>query len=103
MVHSGPTSSTVWAPGGATFVSRGAWAGSLLFVGLRGESLYRVTLDPASPSTVTGVERLFQGQYGRLRDVVEGPDGAIYVSTSNRDGRGRPRDGDDRLLRLTPP
>jgi glucose/arabinose dehydrogenase len=101
LTHSGPNSSTVWAPGGMTFVTNGPWAGSLVFVGLRGESLYQVTLDPASPGTVTGVERYLQGQYGRLREVVEGPDGALYLSTSNRDGRGRPGATDDRLLRVT--
>ena len=101
IVQSGPNRDTTWAPGGATFVTNGPWAGSLLFVGLRGESLYRVALDPADPTTVFGFERLFQGQYGRLRDVVEGPDGALYVATSNRDGRGSPRPTDDRLLRVT--
>jgi aldose sugar dehydrogenase len=50
---------------------------------------------------VFGLETLFRGEYGRLRDVVEGPDGALYVSTSNRDGRGSPQPGDDRLLRIT--
>ena len=48
-------------------------------------------------------EPLFQGKYGRIRTVVEGPDGALYALTSNRDGRGSPRDGDDRLLRIVPP
>jgi len=101
IVQSGPQSANTWAPGGATFVSNGPWAGSLLFVGLRGESLYRVALDPADPTTVFGFERFFQGEYGRLRDVVEGPDGALYLATSNRDGRGRPAPADDRVLRLT--
>jgi glucose/arabinose dehydrogenase len=101
LVHSGASSATTWAPGGATFVTVGPWAGSLLFVGLRGESLYRVTLDPANTSAVVGLERHLQGQYGRLRDVVEGPDGALYLTTSNKDGRGRPNAGDDQLLRLT--
>jgi glucose/arabinose dehydrogenase len=100
VIQSGPTAETTWAPGGATFVTGGPWAGSLVFVGLRGESLYRVVLDPANPTTVLGFEQLLQGEYGRLRDVVEGPDGALYVATSNRDGRGRPRPNDDRLLRL---
>jgi glucose/arabinose dehydrogenase len=101
LIQSGPNRDTIWAPGGATFVTGGPWVGSLLFVGLRGESLYRVTLDPAGQRSVVGLERHLQGQYGRLRDVVEGPDGALYLSTSNKDGRGRPNPGDDQLLRLT--
>ncbi len=91
---------TTWAPGGATFVTQGPWAGSLVFTTLRGESLFRLVVDEAEPTVVHGVERLFAGQYGRLRDVVEGPDGALYVATSNRDGRGQPRPGDDRVLRI---
>jgi glucose/arabinose dehydrogenase len=49
---------------------------------------------------VAGFDRLFRQEYGRLRDVVEGPDGALYVATSNRDGRGSPGATDDRLLRI---
>jgi glucose/arabinose dehydrogenase len=95
------TTSETWAPSGATFVTSGPWQGSLLFAGLRGQTLYRLTLDPADPSKTMGLERLFAGQYGRLRDVAEGPDGAIYILTSNGDGRGNlPPDG-DRVLRLT--
>jgi glucose/arabinose dehydrogenase len=103
LLHSGPNANTVWAPGGATFVTQGPWAGSLVFAALKGQSLNRVTLDPTpSPQpTVLGLETYFQGQYGRLRDVVEGPDGALYISTSNKDGRGRPHDNDDQLLKLT--
>jgi glucose/arabinose dehydrogenase len=40
--------------------------------------------------------------YGRIRDVAEGPDGYLYFSTSNRDGRGKPAEDDDRILRLVP-
>ena len=101
ILESGPSRETIWAPGGATFVTSGPWVGSLVFVGLRGESLYRVALDPADPASVFGFETLFKGEYGRLREVVEGPDGALYVGTSNRDGRGSPQPGDDRLLRIT--
>lgn len=43
-----------------------------------------------------------RGRYGRLRDVVRGPDQSLYVLISNRDGRGTPRPGDDRILKLTP-
>jgi glucose/arabinose dehydrogenase len=52
------------------------------------------TLRPAEP--------LLAGAYGRLRAVVVGPDGALYVTTSNRDGRGSPAADDDRILRLVP-
>lgn len=93
--------SETWAPAGATFVTRGRWAGSLLFTGLRGQALYRVVLDPADPRRVASFEPLLVREFGRLRDVVEGPDGALYLLTSNRDGRGTPRPGDDRVLVLT--
>jgi len=39
-------------------------------------------------------------EYGRIRDVAEGPDGYLYFSTSNRDGRGKPTEDDDRIMRL---
>ena len=93
VLHSG--SSETWAPAGATFVVGGPWDGSLLFVGLRGQSLYRLILDTDDPFRVLGFERLLANEYGRLRDVAQGPDNGIYVLTSNRDGRGRPSQGDD--------
>jgi glucose/arabinose dehydrogenase len=40
--------------------------------------------------------------YGRIREVAEGPDGYLYFSTSNRDGRGKPASDDDRIMRLVP-
>jgi len=92
---------TTWAPSGATFVTRGPWAGSLVFAGLRGQSLYRLTLDPNDPRKVSGFQALFEGQYGRLRDVVQGPDGALYILTSNGDGRGNLPPEGDQVLRLT--
>lgn len=99
VLHSGE--SETWAPGGAAFVGRGPWAGSLLFTGLRGQALYRVVLDRDNPRKVISFERLFSRQFGRLRDVAEGPDGSIYLLTSNRDGRGRPAPDDDRVLSIT--
>lgn len=98
IIHAG--SSETWAPTGAAFPSQGPWAGSLLFTGLRGQTLYRLLLDPTDPHKVVKLERYFQRQFGRLRDVVEGPDKALYVLTSNHDGRGRPAPYDDRILRL---
>jgi glucose/arabinose dehydrogenase len=41
-------------------------------------------------------------KYGRLRTVVVAPDGALWLTTSNTDGRGDARDGDDRILRFPP-
>ena len=40
--------------------------------------------------------------YGRIRDVAEGPDGFLYFSISNRDGRGDPAQDDDRIMRIIP-
>lgn len=93
------------APSGATFYDGDAlpqWRGSLFFGALRGEHLHRIVLDPENPRRVVGEERLLDGEYGRLRDVAQGPDGALYVATSNRDGRGSPDADDDRVLRIGP-
>jgi glucose/arabinose dehydrogenase len=77
-----------------------AWRGSMLFATLRGTSVRRLAFD--AKGAVTGEEVLLRGELGRLRDVAVGPDGAVYVATSNRDGRGSPNDGDDRILRISP-
>jgi glucose/arabinose dehydrogenase len=77
------------------------WKGNLLFTSLNGRALYRLTLS-ADGQRVTAKETLFQGQFGRLRDVLVGPDGSVYLATSNRDGRGSPSADDDRILRVRP-
>jgi glucose/arabinose dehydrogenase len=81
--------------------------GDLFVATLRSESLIRIRLQKDDKYKVTRVERWFtdsysEGKFGRIRDVVEGPDGALYFLTSNRDGRGRPRPGDDRIYVITP-
>jgi glucose/arabinose dehydrogenase len=72
--------------------------GNFFFGCLRGERMIRVTLDGRR---VVSQEDLIKN-YGRIRDVAEGPDGYLYFSTSNRDGRGKPAEDDDRILRLVP-
>jgi glucose/arabinose dehydrogenase len=94
--------SETWAPSGATFVTGGPWDGSLLFAGLRGETLYLLALDKNDPRKVITFKKYLEVQFGRKRDVVQGPDGTLYILTNNRDGHGSPREGDDRILRLTP-
>jgi glucose/arabinose dehydrogenase len=98
VIHAG--TSETWAPAGASFATRGPWAGSLLFTGLRGQTLYRLPLDPNDPRKTGQLERHFSRRFGRLRDVVEGPDGNLYLLTSNRDGRGSPVEDDDRIIRI---
>ena len=92
------------APAGlAVYPDDGAirgWRGDLLFGTLAGTHLHRVRLDESD--SVTQDERLFDGEFGRLRTTVVGPDGHLYATTSNRDGRGSPVESDDRLLRFRP-
>ncbi len=79
-----------------------AWHGNLVFAALKSSHLQRVELAPPDYRAVASRQVLFQGRFGRLRAVVMGPDGYLYFTTSNRDGRGSPRQNDDRLLRLGP-
>lgn len=90
VMHSGL--SETWAPSGAAFFN-----GSIFFAGLRGETLYEAKL---SGKSVSQLLKHLAGQYGRLRAVTVGDDGNLYVLTSNRDGRGRVREGDDKLIRI---
>ncbi|HUZ11992.1 MAG TPA: PQQ-dependent sugar dehydrogenase [Caulobacteraceae bacterium] len=81
------------APSGMVFYDgrlAPAWRGSLFIGALRGEDLVRLTLNGAR---VLGEERLLGGLHERLRDVREGPDGALYLLTDSSRGR---------LLRLAP-
>jgi aldose sugar dehydrogenase len=96
------------APAGIDFYTgpSEAWRGSLFVGGLAGARLVRVVVE-RSRDRPTGwdavaQESLFQGEWGRIRVVRMGPDGYLYIATSNRDGRGNPSPADDVLLRLLP-
>lgn len=90
------------APAGATFYTGTVfpqWQNDFFFANLRGQTLIRVVLNG---SEVVGQERLLERQYGRLRDVQQGPDGALYIATSDNDTYGAGRQGGDRIIRLVP-
>jgi glucose/arabinose dehydrogenase len=75
------------------------FTGNFFFGCLRGTKIIRVVLDGRR---VVSEENLLDAMYGRIREIAEGPDGLIYFSTSNRDGRGQPASDDDRIMRLVP-
>lgn len=91
-LHSGPT--TTWAPASAIYLN-----GSIFFGGLRGEALYEAKLDGTS---VPQLFEHFKSEFGRIRDVAVGPDGFVYITTSNADGRGVLKTGDDKIIRIDP-
>lgn len=84
-----------------------AWfEGSLWMATLRGERLWRIDVqdtdvqDTDVQGTAATATDFFVGEYGRLRTVVAAPDGSLWLTTSNRDGRGSPAGDDDRILRI---
>ena len=89
VIQSGSTAT--WAPAGAAYLG-----GSIFFGGLRGEALFEYQLADKS------LKKYFQGEFGRIRAVVLGPDGYLYITTSNTDGRGNPKVGDDKLIKINP-
>lgn len=85
-----------WAPAGLIF-----WDGSLFFGGLRGEALYEVKNINVQEKKKDILVH-FRGEFGRIRAVEVGPDGNFYISTSNKDGRGNPNEGDDKIIKINP-
>jgi len=87
-----------WSPTSTSSPSGAAIANGRLYVAaLQCGCVWRIPLDGASAGKPT---KLLAGRYGRLRTVVRAPDGSLWVATSNRDGRGSPRSGDDRIVRI---
>ena len=93
------------APSGASFYRGGRFPRFInnMFIGtLRGTHLLRLVVDSSPQRRLMSQERLLEGRFGRIRDVVAAPDGHLYFCTNNRDGRGSPASSDDRILRLVP-
>lgn len=73
--------------------------GNFFFGALKGETIIRLVMDGRK---IVSRDNLLEKQYGRIREISEAPDGSIWFSTSNRDGRGDAKQTDDRILRIVP-
>ena len=82
--------SDTWAPAGAAF-----YQDSVYFGGLRGSTLFEKTAD-------NQLKEHFKNEFGRIREVILGPDNYLYITTSNRDGRGLVKPGDDKIIKVDP-
>ena len=82
------------SPSGLAYAEGHLWLGAL-----QGTRLWRVEVADGEASNPTA---FFVGDYGRLRTVELAPDGRLWVTTSNRDGRGSPAPEDDRILVVAP-
>jgi glucose/arabinose dehydrogenase len=91
------------APASGMFYKSGVisqFRNNFFFGCLRGRGIIRVVVDDKDPAKVISQNKMSDVDYGRIREIAEGPDGAIYFSTSNKDGRGNPGGTDDRILRI---
>lgn len=89
----------VWSTGEASPSGLAYVDGHLWMAALGGVRLWRVDV---ADGDATNPADFFVGEYGRLRTVVTAPDGMLWVTTSNRDGRGAPAASDDRILVVDP-
>ena len=85
----------VWKPADASPSGIAMVDGTLFIAALRGERVW--AFDPSHPETEPWRAR-FTEEYGRVRDVASGTGGRLWLLTNNTDGRGQPREGDDRLV-----
>ncbi|HEU4997546.1 MAG TPA: PQQ-dependent sugar dehydrogenase [Lapillicoccus sp.] len=82
------------SPSGIAYASGSVWMAAL-----KGQRLWRIPLN--GTAVVADPQAFLVGQLGRLRSVLAVDDRTLLVTTSNRDGRSTPRDGDDRLVLVT--
>ncbi|MDO9495338.1 MAG: PQQ-dependent sugar dehydrogenase [Nocardioides sp.] len=89
----------VWNPDDSSPSGLAYLDGYLWMAALKGERLWRVEVDG---NRAVDPQPFFIGDYGRMRTVAVTPDGELWVMTSNRDTRGDPQPGDDRILLVQP-
>lgn len=98
------TGEDTWAPSGCTYVRGsqwGDWKNTWLVAGLRGQRLYNLSIRDDG-TAVNDITESYQGEFGRLRNVVQAPDGSLYLATSNKGSNTPgPGPGDDKIYRLT--
>ena len=97
--------SPAFPPGSATFYNADVipqFKNNLFVGGLASEAILRVTVSEIDPEEPVAYERLPDINYGRIREIAVGPDGVLYFATSNRDGRGALKEGDDKIFKLAP-
>jgi len=84
-------------PGGILFYSGDSldFESSFIMASMRAANLYQLDFEEGLSS-----QKSILSGIGRVRDVVQGPDGSLYVITSNTDGKGFPDSMDDKLLRI---
>lgn len=88
IIHSG---NDTWAPAGMAYLN-----GSIFFAGLRGQALFEYDIENKN------LTPHLKGEIGRVREITVGPDNMLYITTSNRDGRGIPKSMDDKIIRINP-
>ncbi len=96
------TGDVTWAPSGATFYTSDKirdLKGKYLIATLLGQHMEVLTLD--QNETVESTQKIFDGTYGRLRDVVQAPDGSLYILTSNSASTPDSQ-GNDQIVRIVP-
>jgi len=101
IIHTG---SDTWAPSGASFYDSqniADWYGKYFVATLRGNHVRVLDFDLENNQVISS-QAIFSGEFGRLRATSMGPDGNLYLLTSNQDGRGSPVSNDDRILRVVP-
>jgi glucose/arabinose dehydrogenase len=89
-IHSGLST---WAPSGTAYHKN-----SIFFTGLRGEALYEAPIN--ENGGINEIKINFENEFGRLRHVAVGTDGFFYLLTSNTDGRGSPKENDDKIIKV---